>query len=232
MGIGFTQQLLSDTQEPNSLYLQNRKDTESPQENISLGIHAEIIHRSGLAISIGAQYTKITEKLFIDQVYTIFDTIQNGLYGLRINPYGDTIPVYQEIINSKKITTQKVFYNRHQWYQIPVLLGYHWQTSDWDFGVQTGLVANLKRVSTGKILAADGIELIDLGDFANPHFSDALRLSYQLGGSIRYRLQEHWQISINPFFSAAPKLTKANPNYPIQQGYRLFGVRMGSRFIF
>ena len=229
-GVSLIQRDLSSSHTEAADYLSLRESTEQPLEAVHLGIQGSVLHQSGFEISLGLQMTQLNEAFETSGTRIEFDTIPDGLYGFYINPNGNTLPVYDQIINSKEISFAKKTINRYRMLDIPVLLGYHFQKEKWSLGVQAGIVANLRLKTKGDMLD-ESENILDLGAEQNTIFRSNIGLSYYLGGSGRIFITRHLQVSINPFLRVFPK-SFTQSDFSLKQKYQLIGGSVGVSYQF
>lgn len=227
-GISYTHRDLRDKGNEVTEYLQQRKSTEQSLETIHLGIHTDLIHKSGFELSLGGQYSQINEKFNFQGSLIENDTIENGLYGYHINPDGDTTFIYSQIINSRETFHEKTVYNKYKMLEVPLLLSYHWKNESWSIGIQTGIMANIRLKTSGKIFSPSN-QILDIEEQQEIIFRSNIGLSYHLGIAGRYNLSENFQFTFSPFFRYFPNSFSQN-DYPIRQKYRLAGLRLGLRY--
>lgn len=211
-------------------YINLRKETEKVLETVHLAALVSLAHRSGFEISSGIQWTSITEKFEFEGSRIVSDTMENGLYGFIINPNGDTIPVYDQVINQSEIFYNKKTYNKYRMIGIPVLLGYHWKNGNWTLGFEGGVIANISLKTSGNIFNPQE-EIIDIEKEQNKVFRSKIGLNYYLGLNGRYNITEHLQITINPSFRFFPK-SFTIANYALNQKYYIMGGNLGLRYSF
>ena len=229
-GVSWTNRSLENKNGELTSYLIMRNETEKSLETIHLGLSVDLVHRSGIEISTGFQFSRIAETFEFRGTLIKNDTIDNGLYGFLINPNGDTIPVFGQIINSQEISTSKKFYNKYRLLEIPLLVGYHWQNKKWSLGFQTGILANLQLKTSGRVFDKNNL-VLNLKDNQTVIFKSKVGMSYYFGGTIRYAITKHLQITTSPFFRVFPKSFTV-VDYGLEQKYKMAGMNMGLRIGF
>ena len=211
-------------------YINLRKETEKALETIHFGVLLNLAHHSGLELSTGISATNITEKFEFQGSTIEMDTIEEGLFGYIINPNGDTIPVFDEIINSNEIFYNKRTYNKYRMIGVPILFSYHWKDDAWSFGIESGIIANISLKTSGNILNNEG-QIIDIQEEQEKVFRSKIGLSYSFGLSGRYYITDHLQVTANPFLRYFPKSFTLS-NYPVNQNYYIVGGNVGLRYTF
>lgn len=229
-GFSLLQRRLSAAHSEANEYINKRNATEKPLEAFQIGIHGNVLHRSGFEFSLGVQMTQLNEAFNYQESRMEFDTIANGLFGYYINPYGDTIPAYDQVINSKDILFSKKTINRYRMLDVPMLLGYHFQREKWSLGIQAGLIANIRLKTKGAILNEAGT-IEDLETNQNSIFRTNVGWSYHIGASGRFFITKHLQVSINPFFRGFSK-SFSKSDFSLKQNYQMLGGSIGLNYIF
>jgi len=211
-------------------YLQKRDNTETSLETLQAGLKVAVEHKSGIALQTGVQMMQITERFEFSGSRIRRDTVENGLYGFLINPNGDTIPVYDQIINTEELTLEKRTFNRYRFLDIPISVGYYLGESDWSIGLQAGIVVNLALKTKGEIFQRNE-EITDLEANGNNLFKSNVGLSYRAALSGRYLINDNLQLEASVHARYFPK-TFTQSSYSLNQKYTVLGVNVGANYLF
>ncbi len=211
-------------------YLQMRDDTETTLETLQTGLKAAVEHKSGVTLQTGLQIMQLTERFEFSGSRIRRDTIEDGLFGYLINPNGDTIPVYDQIINTEEASFEKRVFNRYRFLDIPVSVAYFLGDGDWSVGVQAGVVVNLALRTKGEMLN-ESEEIKDLSASDTDFFKSSVGLSYRGALSGRYLINDNLQVEATVHGRYFPN-SFTTDIYSLSQKYTVFGVNVGVNYLF
>ncbi len=224
-GAGYANRSLEVLDSVGKEYLDIRETTEKSLETITLGLRLNARHRSGLEITSGLQFTRITELFEIQNKVVNTDSVP-GIKFYAVNPNNDTIPVFGMVPRTTTVETHKKYYNRYTMFDIPVLAGYFVENGNWSLGAQAGIFANISLKTSGRFLINEN-EDVDI----EPLFRPGIGLSYYLGFSAGYKLSDNLEINIAPYLRHYTQ-NFAQPSFPLSQKYTLYGINAGIRYWF
>jgi hypothetical protein len=204
-----------------------REQTERELEAIQTGLRLSLHHPSGIGLTSGLNYTQINERFRYNTMVHTVDTVY-GVKFLVINLDNDTIPIYGDVPLEKKTTFKKEYFNKYRMFEVPVLAGYRFRGRDFVLGAQAGVFVNLTLSTKGRFLQTEtqDIDIAQAGIFKS-----SVGLSYYLGVSAGYLLNENLELHISPFMRRFPK-NFAVDSYPLKQRYNLYGVNVGAAYHF
>ena len=219
---------LSDKSGENTDYLKMREDTETSLETLQTGLKIAVEHKSGVALQTGFQFMQITERFEFSGSRIRRDTIEDGIFAYLINPNGDTIPVYDQIVNTQEVNIQKLEYNRYRFLDIPLSAAYFVGDDDWSIGLHAGVVLNLALKTEGEIFDAFG-EIQDLKE--TNFFKSNVGLTYRGAISGRYLINDNLQLEATVHGRFFPKTITRN-TYHLNQKYTIVGLNVGLNYLF
>ncbi len=230
LGIAFPHRRLSGPSDSiNSMVLDQRIQTESPLEAIQLGIQINRQFRSGLEVSAGLHYGRITERFDYNTTLTTVDTI-DGIVAYSIQINGDTIPIMGKVPVTTQTFLRKKIYNRYQLLDIPLLVGYRMQANNFIVGVQAGVMANVFLRTKGRILNASGLDQ-SIKNSDSDLFKSNVTFSYYFSFTTAYEIMPGIQLSFTPYAHIYPKSFTGSGN-DLSQKYTLAGLKAGIRYQF
>ena len=231
-GIGSAPNTLTAKNDTVSSLLLIRRETESSLETSQVGLTFSLIHESGIHLSTGLQQTTFVEKVAFNDMVTMMKDVE-GITEIIINPNGDSTFVTGLVTETTVFTIEKKHYVRYKLLELPLIVG--WQTKDkagtgWKFGVEAGIVPNLKLTTKGRILNEE-YDDIDIGTNQEAYFKNNIGISYHLGFSVRRMLTDNIELSLKPTVRFFPKDFSATEN-SISQKYNLVSGQVGVSYIF
>ncbi|MEL7120425.1 MAG: hypothetical protein AAFO07_13325 [Bacteroidota bacterium] len=135
--------------------------------------------------------------------YRFDRTIEEGIQLYRPNTVdtifvnrttGDSTFVFRDSINGIRTTIAR-FYNNHQSFNLPLLLGYSFDQNKLGFEVFTGPNLKLLRTTSG-LTATNNPEFIQL-ERTDEVYKTGLTLDWTLEGQINYRLSDRFSLNLN-----------------------------------
>jgi len=209
--------------------LQNRLNSETPLENIQIGVLAGVHHHTGFNVMAGLQYTRITER-FENTVTVISRDSVPGIVKLIVLPNGDTIREEGQVPVVTTTTFRKKYYNRYKLIDIPLLLGYEKQINNLRLGLQAGVFANINLSTEGRIFDEESL-LVDIGSGQENIFKTSVGLSYYVSFSVGYEMASGITLHFAPYLHHYPgRFT--NDDYLLAQKYSLLGIKAGIQYKF
>lgn len=194
-----------------------REKYEKQLETSHLGVQFTAEHKSGLNFSTGLQYTRMVELYERNETVVVEDSIFGVAY-LAVNPNNDTISVMGQIPHKEITEFERKHFNKYTMFDIPFLVGYSTKNGDWDWGAQAGVFTNLSLKAKGAFLKNE-LEEEEIKNL----FKSKIGLSYYLGGSINYGLNDKVTIGVNPYMRYFSN-NFAKDTYGVSQKYMLYGL--------
>ena len=211
-------------------YVDARKNSEKYLEAFSAGLAFNVIHRTGLFVSTGINYSQIDEKFshIHTEVETIFDSI---IVRIEIDSAGgmDTVKKYGPI--TSETINESTIYNYYRLVDIPLSIGYQFHKNNWTFEVQMGAMFNLLFNKKGKILH-NTQNVIDISDNSvETIFKKNYGISLFGGIKILYPVTNRIGIFAEPYGRISLKPITID-GYSLSQKYNTVGLRLGARWNF
>ena len=224
-GVSFINRTFKSSSIGSEPLIEQRSSSEKPLEAIHFSALAGVQHKSGFSIQSGLEVSQINERFLSIQNYS--DTIvdENGIFAYTINPYLDTIAIYDRVENIKNFSHTRKEFNQYRLYNLPILLGYQKQKNNWSLGIQAGVIFNLR-------LKTKGITLNESGQFEDLNmnqYKSKLGLAYELSINGNYHLTKSFHLSLSPRLQYFPNSFLEN-NDKLEQSYRLFGLHFGLHY--
>lgn len=214
-------------------YLKERLETEKARYSFSDGLLIDYHTGIGISLSSGIEYNQITESFkYLDQdsrktktVITIDTTYNNdGTFSTS----RDTFRIDLKGVEYNSFT------NRFRMINIPFQLGYEIEGERFDIGVRGGVNLNVYFKPTGRMLGSNGKPTYiqpEKADDEGTIFTKKATLSYEFMISLNYHLTSNFDLTVEPYFrNHIGSFTKTS--YPIEQRYKVAGIRIGGRYKF
>lgn len=198
-----------------------REKHERELEAVQLGIRLQLHHESGFGLSTGLNFTQLNEQFRYFQSVITVDTVE-GIKYLVVNLDNDTIPIYGDVPLERKTSFRKEYFNKYRLFEVPVLANYRYEGRQFSIGAQAGVFVNLRLSTQGRVLEAEGLDT----DISSGIFRSNVGLSYYLGFSAGYLLNDNLEVYLSPFVRHFPKSFTAD-SYGLRQRYNLYGVNAG-----
>jgi len=207
---------LQDKQGDLKNYLEKREDTESTRTGLTAGIRG--LYRKGRwTAKLGLEYHLLYEQLHSSSRETRI-----------ISVYRDGKLLYVDTLNGLRVVKH---HNYHHLFNVPLMLNFQWNWKHVDIGLQPGIGLHVWSTHTGKILNqllepvyfdnVGGIKLFD------HKIIPYLSFHVPIGG----RLNDDWSWFVEPGIQFYLKPFNAS-NYPIDQKYSSYQLRLGFQKIF
>jgi hypothetical protein len=104
-----------------------RKDTEQVLEAVNGGVFAGLETKRGISLDAGFDYMRINEKF--RGMTDVMDTLgQVVTVGVIVNAPGDTTFINDTVNVIQTTTTQQTIYNKYNFYNVPIALGFSFKT--------------------------------------------------------------------------------------------------------
>ncbi len=204
------------------------KATETVLEALSAGLYGGIRFKKGLFLEAGLEYNRINERFKWNKI--IEDSIGKTLiYSYLINAPGDTTFNW-DTINVLRITTfEKKIYNRYQFIQIPVSLGYSWKSNaTFQPYIKAGAMFNIRFAYKVERLDSNGIPVRyeSKNDGNTTPFRSKIGISPFAVLGVRYQLASSLQLFGEARYVYHTQAV-SNQNARIRQQYSLPGINLG-----
>ena len=125
---------------------------------------------------------------------------------------------------------EKKIYNKYNYFEIPVLLGYQFDAGNWTIGVQGGAYLGFLTSLSGQISGMDGDE-VKLEEVRDELFRSKFSAAYYIGGLLSYNLPSGISVYLKPHLRISPHDTSSG-NYPVSTKYLFVGGNVGFSYRF
>ena len=209
-------------------YINSRLGTESALFSFSAGVRIGYKFHNHLALKSGLNYTKINER---------FHQIKKNVIKKKVIIEIDTIKNPDGTQTIKTDTTVKVIYgtnevqkiNSYSMVCVPVLMAYEFNHSNYNVGINAGVLVNIVSYQHGIILDTEG--KLDTFDNNNNIFTKNVGLSLYGSVFLGYIVNKDMQLFVEPKFRYYLKSFTLS-EYPLRQKYVKYGISLGSRYFF
>lgn len=203
-------------------YVDERTSSEKPVLSYSTGLKASVVFSNGLTLRGGFSYSCNTERFdFVKETQEITTVIkdQNG------NIVGTEV---------KKLVIMDKIYNRYNFIDIPVLLGYEKDLRDFVLSVNGGFGFNVSSSQSGKIYQDDKNKmsfylLENNGEANQPIFRSTAGISLLGSIGLNYKYNERMMLLLEPSARYYMRSLSA-PENPVNQKYLFLGLNIGLRY--
>ena len=228
-GLSFVNRSLSAKNETANGLLQIREKYESTLEASHFGLLFGVQHSSGLKFSLGIQKTAIAENYELKGIHEVIDSIM-GVQILRINLYGDTIPIVGMIPQTTTTIGNKNIFNTYRLIDLPIIMGYQHSFNKWDAGIQLGVLANISLKTEG-IIPNELLEDINIKTQQSSIYKSNIGISYYVGLSLSRSVFDNFKVNFSPFMRFYPNSFSVR-TYELSQKYSLIGGNIGMLYQF
>lgn len=201
-------------------YAEARNTTEEFRYGVSASVRYSTVAPSGLALRSGLNWSQINERFIYqnDQEERITITTEYGPTGQVIGT--DTIIDYY--------STRRVANNRYTAIDIPLIIGYEFQTkSPLDFSLNGGTFVNLLFTQEGEFLSPATFEPVPFSS-DHPAYRNRLGLAFFGSIGITYRISPRIDLLVEPHIKWRPQSVTV-PDYVIDQRFFTSGIFIGFR---
>ncbi|MEP7195026.1 MAG: hypothetical protein ABI851_00790 [Saprospiraceae bacterium] len=210
--------------ESNILYAQKRAGSEAYNGASSFGFRASYVTPGGLALRTGINFSKIKEKF---DYFKGTEKKQVIIFDQNRNPI-DTIYSDVEIIEQK--------YNTYKFLDLPIIVGYEIDLTDFVFSFNGGLGINLSSTYSGQVTGPDLKKLIDISSASQdnvetPYFKKNVGLSLMGSFGLNYKINGRLMLLAEPTIRYYLNPITSN-DYPLEQKYLQLGISTGLRYRF
>ena len=219
----------------NSEYLTTRNNNESNKEGWSLGVDLKFhlknwIISTGLNYSIYNQsraYSHSIQEYSPDDSYYNYDT--TWIWAFDPPDYG--IPIIVEIDSSwvkvyNNTTIDNSGLNQMKYFEIPLLVGYSFNSNMFSFEINTGLSAGYLIYSNIKAPSFH-----DLDDIVTVEQMNNTTFNILANVSIYYHINSKISIFMSPYYKQN-LVSVFNNDYPVKQRFKTSGLNFGISFQF
>ena len=203
-------------------YAQKRAGAESFTGSGSLGIRVSYVTKKGIGIRSGLNYSKINERF---EYFNGYDTTWTIGYDQNHNPIDTTFKYNARILTK---------HNKYKFTDIPVLLTYEVNLSDFVLSFNGGLGFNISTQSTGQVYSNDQMSLLDLSSAVNESGSEKIYKSKVgmsiIGGfGLNYKINRRIMLLVEPSmrYYLSPI---TSDSYVLKQKYLQLGILTGFRY--
>jgi hypothetical protein len=228
-GIGYSNRTL--TVPPNDsvpeALMAKRNESETQLETVQAGLFVSRIHKKGLEITAGINYTQINERFKFEEVHINVD-YQYGIEAF-VNNSNNGLDTIYGLVPIQTTTTKRIInFNNHKIIDLPIIIGYHRPLSrgQGSVGIRAGVFTNIYTQTEGKIF---GYGNTDFEIIESDIYKRRVGLSYYMGLSLNYPLNDRIIISLAPSVRYFPH-SFTQGDYPLKQRYQVYSFKGGLRF--
>ena len=203
-------------------YRKAHADRLEPQLAWSVQMETGYRHHSGFSLSTGLGYGQIREQFSFDGIVRVDTFIGNSDRGrYYVKPSGDTLfltgpGVYTELVNRQVLHNNSLSY-----YQVPLLLGYHFPKNRWDIELAAGVNYLFRTQYQGRISEGFPATIID-----DPALTLRNRWGYTARVGVQYQLLPATYLYLNTQFVQSPEFLRKE----VRQRYRSVGMQVGLQY--
>lgn len=203
--------------------LEFRSASETPIIENYFGAEFVAKHSSGFEIITGLSRHSIVEKFQYQFTYSL---TQVTVESIEID--GDVVTI-QQMNTTYRSFINKKYFNRQNYIQVPVMVGYKYDKGRWGIGIRSGLYANYLYSTSGKLADINGEDI--LLDAENDYrFESKFGMGVILGLTMDVDLSKHLTFSMSPNFRY--NITDQSPSSNLSQKYMMIGGQVGLSYKF
>ena len=203
-------------------YLDNRKETQKAQISNRTGLQVVLRHRKGLYVKFGAEVGFLRERFSHKTRDTITEILPNQLLNVDVNINFDTIYTYGNAAVTTISSKNWRVNNSHRTIGVPVLVGYEKKLSEFNVGVELGVLYNIHRSFEGWLLGPP-----DAPADAKDYFSSSNDLNIIGGFNLNYDLNKRLRlVGLANFRQNMNTINNLSTN-EINQKNTIFGLGVG-----
>lgn len=229
-GFHFVSRLLQNENFDNQELFDLRRNTESMRGAFNFSVLGSWKPKPYLSISTGLSFTQINEQFKFQGEIIQKDSIENDIIAFQINVNEDSVAIYGDQVFDRKISHNKLYYNKFRMIDVPILIGFEKRMKDFSIGGRAGIFINLKLKTSGLVFQTPKT-FANLDTNQDEVFKSNIGLSYYFGGTLKYHLKNKLAISAQPNFRIFPK-SISNNNTFTNQKYILIGLNVGLEYGF
>ncbi len=203
-------------------YAQKRAGSESFTGSSSVGFRLSYITRQGFGIRTGINYSKIKEQF---EYFSGIDTSRTIHYDANRVPI-DTSYSYNPRVNTK--------YNSYKFLDIPVIIGYEVDLTDFVFSFNAGIGFNLSSRQSGQIYSSNLSKVIEIASAKDEisgtkYFKENVGISVLGSFGLNYKINRKLMLLAEPTVRYYLKPITSDV-YPLSQKYLQLGIVTGLRY--
>jgi hypothetical protein len=211
--------------EPQTNYLENRKNTQRAQISNRSGLLLKMMHKKGLYVKVGIEAGFLRERFSHQTRDTVTQIIPDQLINIDVDMNGDTTFTYGNApvttISSKNWRVN----NSHRTIGIPLLIGYEKKMKRFDLGVEIGALYNFHRSFEGWLLGPPE----DPSD-ARDYFTSSNDLNFTGGINLGFQINTRFKLlGLASFRQNLNTINNESVN-DISQKNTIFGLGIGLEF--
>ncbi len=206
-------------------YAQKRAGSESFSGASTFGLRLSYVTKSGLALRTGVNLSSISEKF---EYFDGKETVTKIIYDQFNKPIDTIYTTVDKIVNQKNV---------YKFIDIPILVGYEMDISDFVFSFNAGLGLNISTNYYGSIYAQNGMDRIGFNDIYNDNGVEKSFFRRNVGTSLLASFGLNYKLNGRFLLLAEPNLryylnSLTTDNYPLDQRYLQLGIAVGLRYRF
>ena len=211
-------------------YADAREETESFKYAFSTGVRFSMVNQQGFTYRTGIVYSNITERFD----YEGDGTIERHLVPVdTVTLANGDIDILYEVIEQYPATRKLQVYNQFKMIDIPIILGYEFETEKYVLSINGGAYFNILFKPKGTILGPNLEPMVytlnEVG--STPTFTERVGISAFGSIGFGYKIKHNLQLLIEPNFRYQLKPISI-PGYTLSQRYMNVGVMLGMRYKF
>lgn len=225
-GVSYQMVELTTSDPANEAWLQNRIETESNLEQITVGVEALLKTKFNWYLRTGVDYHRSVSQFefsgtLIDEKETngLIKTIRNPFNGVVTEEYGVTSERTETLWN------KKIFNKIHQ-INTPIIIGKEFSLTNWTVGVEAGALLNWSLRQSGQIL--DGSNFYYLDDDPNDWFRNKTEMGWLGSIQVGYFFTPKTQLLVGVVYQSP--ITLSEDHNPILQKQSNIGLQVAARY--
>jgi len=212
-------------------YLKYRTDHESASISMSAGIDVQL-NIKNWTIQTGLAYSRLSNYRNYNHSFLDYDSTRSyytndTTWGWIFDPPEIGKPIVIAIDSVLVPVYNDINEGRNEWnyFEIPLLVGYKLNKNRFSFDVATGFSYGLLINASGNVPSltqeSSFTELSEMESLINRN-----QFNYILQVGVSYHLTPNWSIMAKPYYKQN-LINVFDNNYPIDQRFRSFGVKLG-----
>ncbi len=225
-GPSFLLKNLSTKVEQDKTYLSQREATENVLESWRAGAQFKYKWENGFYVKAGIEMNRLNEQLTFTNMRDSMYVLTDQVIRIIIDSAGDTTEVLGDVTVTETTTEDWVIYNKYQFVNIPLHVGYIKSKNRWSFAGEVGLHINVSFSFDGQLLTPTGQPIQDPS-----YFKTNAGSAISLTGGVGYQVLPRARLWLTPSYMKLLRPINIDA-YPIDQEYSTMGLLAGIEFKF
>ncbi len=217
---------LSTKVEENETYLSQRQSSENALESWRAGAQLKYKWDNGFYVKAGIEMNRLNEQLAFTNMRDSMYVLTDQVIRIIIDSAGDTTEVLGDVTVTETTTEDWVIYNKYQFVNIPLHVGYIKSKNRWSFAGEVGLHINVSFSFDGQLLTPTGQPIQDPS-----YFKTNAGSAISLTGGVGYQVLPRARFWLTPSYMKLLRPINIDA-YPIDQEYSTMGLLAGIEFKF